>query len=326
MCKLFKNKELGLLISCIFFFFLLLSNCARVYGQSPESGQKNAGEFFDIKVPEENYFFVKSALLVFGSNGIPLADKPEELEERTWDELLLSYEAFRRKIEVKPEELEAEITKVLQHEKVDFDWRADSAAFEKWAREKINEPAELFKNQLRHMLTVQKLRQQVMDGIVPQVKEEEARQEFRNEHNSLSVELAEFDSLKEARDFYGKAKKQKDFWEKERASRADRFRRPGFVSLEFLMDIWGFPRDAAYKMMRLKKGSIHPPEPIYKGYAVFLVLDTRPANEALYEKTKKGYYEQIRQKKKYKGLHEWLVNLRKQANIRIYKTKEGGQG
>ena len=54
----------------------------------------------------------------------------------------------------------------------------------------------IFENQIRHLLQIQKLRQQVMDSITPSVSLNEAKQEFRNEYNSLSLEVVEFADLK----------------------------------------------------------------------------------------------------------------------------------
>jgi hypothetical protein len=286
-------------------------------GSSPQ-GQNYAGEFFGIQVPIGNYYFVKGALMVFGNKWGPQPTTAEELESCVWNDLLLSYEAFRKNIEVKQEEVDEEITKILRDEGVKFDWRKDKEAYAKWLKDKTGEPPELFQNQLKHLIQLKKLRDQVMDGIKPEVSEEEAHQEFLNEYNTLSVELAQFNELKDAEEFYKKVKANPKAWEEEKAKRPKDFKRPGFVSLEFLMDLWKFQKDAVYKMMQTGIGDIYPLTPVYKGYGVFKVLEKRPAEEAQYPKLKESYHRKIESKKKYQGLEEWIKNLKEQANIKPY--------
>lgn len=285
--------------------------------EQPVKEQEFTGEFFGIKVPMQNYQFIKSAVMVFGSRGVAVKTPAEE-EEQIWEQMLLSYEAFRRDIVVTQEELDSEVGKLLQAEKITFDRKADPQAYEKWVKEKTSEPVELFENQLRHLLQIEKLRQQIIDIIQPEVTEEEAHEKFINEYNSLSVELVEFNELKEAEDFYKKAKADEKFWEGEKGKRPKDFKRPGFVSREFLMDIWRFPREAVRKMIGMKTGGIHPPAPIYKGYAVFKVLETRPADEARYRELKPQYYEKVKMLKKIQGFDQWFKDFKQQADIKVY--------
>ena len=287
----------------------------------PKEEQEFSGELFGMPVPMGNYYFVKDVIILFGNQWGAQPTTAEELENCIWDNLLLSYEAFRRDITVKQDEVDAEITKMLQAEKVQFDWKQEKGAYAKWVKEKTNGTVELFENRISHLIQLKTLRQQVLDSIVTTANDEEAYQEFLNEYNTLSVELVQFDELKNAEEFCKKIKTNPKLWEKEKNKRPKDFKRPGFVALEFLMDIWKFPKDAVYKMMQMKVGDIYPPEPIYKGYGVFKVLQQRPADESQYPKLKDSYHEQIRMKKKYDGLKEWFENLKKEANIKIYPVR-----
>jgi len=280
-----------------------------------------AGRLFDIQVPMDNYWFVKGALTVFGNKFGPAPQNEEEEERYVWDQLLLSYEAFRRGVTVTQEEVEEEVRKILQAQEAGFDFKNDGPAYEKWIKEKVNAPPAVFENQIRHLLQIQKLRQQVLDSITPAVSLSQAKQEFRNEYNSLSLEVVEFADLKEASGFYEKARGGIKFWDEAKDKKAKEFRRPGFVALEFLMDIWKFPKGALYKMLKLRPGSVYPPVAIYKGYAVAKVLEIRPADEKEFEKPriKESYYEQIRIRGKYEGLDEWFRGLKKQAKVEVYR-------
>lgn len=293
---------------------------------------KFVGSFFDVPVPIENYYFVKGALAIFGNKWGPQTNTSEEQENVIWEQLLLSYEAFRRGITVGEEEISEEAGKILAAEKAEFDWKKDKDSYEKWVKEKTGEPAAVFEGQLRHLIQIHKLRQQIMESVNPPVSEEEAYQEFLNENNNLGVELLQFDELKDAQAFYQKARRSSGFWEEEKKKRPKDFKRPGSVSLEFLIDLWGFDKTASYRMMKMKIGQIHPPASIYKGYGVFKILTQGRADRARYAKVEKGYYEQIKDRKRLNALREWTDDLKRQANIKIYEEthedmpKKEGQG
>ncbi|MFC1708942.1 hypothetical protein ACFL2J_02635 [Candidatus Omnitrophota bacterium] len=283
-----------------------------------------AGELFGFPVPMGNYYFAMRVATMFGTPWGGMPRTTEKLEERTWDDLLLSYEAFRRNITVTDEELETEIGKNLKGYKVEFDWEQDKEAYEEWAQDTLNEPTGVFENQMRHLVQLKKLQQEVLDSIEPVVTEEEALQEFLNEHNTLSIELVQFDELEDAQVFYEKVKDDPEAWEKEKEADPDSFKRPGFVALEFLMHMWKLEYKAVYDMIEMEVGSIYPPSPIYKGHGVFKVLEIRLANEEDFPKRIESYYSQLKHRKKYEGFYEWLGNLRKQADIKKYaKPPEG---
>lgn len=306
---------------CLSAAFLVPAYCDEAgAGQSDiKEPPKYAGAFFNVPVPMDNYYFIKGVLAVFGNKFGPQPQDAKQLEEAVWDQLLLSYEAFRRGVTVDPQEVDAEIDKILKTDKVDFDRSSNREAYEKWVKEKTNASATLFENQLRHLLQIQKLHEQVMAGIEPAVSRDEAYREFLNEHNSLSVELVQFDERGKADAFYKQAKKDPGFWDGQKAKNPADFKQPGFVSLEFLMDIWRFPRKDAYAMMRVKAGQIYPPALIYKGYGVFKVLSTRPANPSEFKRFEDSYFEQIRARKKAGALQAWFENLKRQANIVVYE-------
>jgi hypothetical protein len=162
-----------------------------------------------------------------------------------------------------------------------------------------------------------------MDDLQPTVTEEEAVQEFLNEHNTLSVELAEFETLEEAESFYQRLREDPTVWDHEaeqdkaKAPEEQSFRRPGFVALEFLMDMWKLPQAAVYDMIEMEVGSIYHPVPIYRGVGVFKILEIRRANEAEFPTYRESYHEQLRAKKRYEGFWNWKAALRREANIKV---------
>jgi hypothetical protein len=255
----------------------------------------------------------------------PAPKTVKEREDYIWNLLLLSYEAFRKEVVVTEEEVNREILSLLAEYKVDFDYKTNKAAFAKWVKDKTGEPVELFENQIRQLLQIEKMRQQFIDSIQPQVSESEAHQAFLDENNTLSIELTQFDTKENADDFYQKLKNNPKLWDEQKTKNPNNFRQPGFVSLVFLMDIWKFPRDAAYNMIKMKEGEFYQPSLIYKGYAVFKIIKTRPAGEQDYAKVKNTYYAKVKKRKQYEGYNDWFKNFREEAKIKIYPKKEGGQ-
>ncbi|MDD5255233.1 MAG: hypothetical protein PHR11_04175 [Candidatus Omnitrophica bacterium] len=288
-----------------------------------KQGEENAGEFFGIPVPMHNYYFIRSVMAVFGARDAGPLESDQEKEDYIWDHLLLSFEAFRRDIQATPEELDAEIAKILESEKAGFDRKQEPEKYAQWLKEKTGEPVELFESQVRHLIQVEKLRRQVRESLDPPVSDQEMFEEFLNEHNTLGVELVEFDERAGAEDFYRRAKRNARYWEAEKNKNGKKFRRPGFVSLEFLIDIWKIPRDTCYALMKLKAGELHPPAPIYKGFGVFKVLEKRPADEKEYGKLKDSYYNQIKRRKQFDGYAAWFKELKSQAGIKVYKQGGG---
>jgi hypothetical protein len=289
--------------------------------KDPASGV--AGSFFNMPVPEENYYFIKSVLMVFGNKFGPQPSTEKEKEDVVWDQLLLSFEAFRRNIIVTQEEVDAEIGKLLGAEGVTFDRKKDNAAYEKWLKERVNEPATLFENQVRHLIQIQKLKEEIMRGIDVPVADSEAFQAFLNENSSLDVELVQYDLEKDAGAFYNKVRSDSKAWDKEKEKRPGDFKRPGGVTVQFLLDFWKIPSSAQHEMVGMKPGQFHKPEPIYKGWGVFKMLGSKKADQSAWNaKTKEHYAEKIKAANRYEGYNEWFKQVKKEADIKIYKVME----
>ncbi len=434
-----------------------------------DEAPKVAGEFFGMPVPINNYYFAKRAVVTFNASwrGTPKDEKA--LEDMVWQELLFSFETFRRGITVEEDEIDEQVEKFLKADKVKFRWRVDKEKFKKWAKEKLNMPIEYFRRQIEHLVKIEKLRKQVLESIEPEVSEEEAYQKFLDEYNTLLVELKQFDdleqakklyegailplkenafekliwrdllllqeaalrkikaedkeierkvvtilreyelrfnwkkepekfkgwiqetfgisedvlrwrvacfikidkliekiaageepdidesktyekfleeqgtysqayekffeelvqssssktllrfdSLNKAKEFYEKIDRKPGFWEDRKRETPKQFKQPGFVALDFLINMWGFQKEDAYKMLDEKIGSFYPPAPIYKGYGVFKILKIRKADIAKYEERKDYYFDRVKNKKKYEGLKKWVEDLKEQANIKVF--------
>ena len=277
------------------------------------------GEFFGQPVPAQNYFFVKSVLLSF-ANRWGLAPQNEgDLEDYVWDYLLLSYEAFRNNIVATPEEVAAEIKNILKENNAHFDWNKDKDAYAKWVKQKTNQTPAVFENQVRFIVEVQKLRQQIINNLSVGASDEEALRQFQDEHNCLSVEVAGFLKEEDARGFYEKVSTSPGFWEEEKGKHPDSFKHYELVALNLLLNELGLDRDALYKMLELGNQEIHQPLTIARGYGVFKILNKKLAQEAEYAKLKYSYLEQVKEKKRNQGFQDWLGMVKQKAKIKIYR-------
>ncbi len=321
------RKKFFILVGAV--FFLAIAAHFSFFQRAPkanriEQAEGIAGELFGVPVPEGNYYFAMRVAATFNTpwGGIP-RDR-EQVEERTWTDLLMSYKAFERGIEVSQQEVEEEISSTIEGGGADFDWRQDEQAYHDWVENNLGVTARVFENQIRHLVQLKKLHNQILDNIEPEVTEEEAFQRFLDDYNTLSVELAQFDDKEEAKRFYQKVKEDSQLWEKEseedqkKPREEQRFRRPGFVALGFLMHMWRFPRQAVYEMIEKEPGYIHPPAPIYRGYGVFKVIEIRRADEELFPERRQQYFQRIESQKKRQGFQQWLKDLKQEANIKKY--------
>lgn len=131
--------------------------------------QKVAGTFFGDTVSKSNYMFVLRIVLSFRSPWGNIPRDRKQADKRVWDELILSYEAHRRQITVEQNEINEKITDTLKESKVSFYWKDSPGEYEKWIRDALNEPVETFENQMRHLVQIKKLHQQVRDSINPSI-------------------------------------------------------------------------------------------------------------------------------------------------------------
>lgn len=281
------------------------------------------GEFssFGVKVPRGNYNFIRAAIQLFGNRWAEPAQDDEALDNQVWDQLLLSYEAFRRDIVVDDPQLKDELSKMLKGEKVEFDWEKEPEKFENWAKERTGVSTEFLKNQMKHMIQLENLRKAVMETFNPSVSEDEALKEFINEYNTIDLELVQFDKKEDAEAYYRKMKDYRS-WDKEGKKDPKFARRPGFVSFEFLINMWKIPKEDLYKMIEMDVNTVYPPRPVWKGYAVFRILKKRAADPNEFPKVKESYLKQVEMLKKYDSLKLWLEQLREAAGIVKYPRSE----
>ena len=282
-----------------------------------------AGYIFGVPVPMGNYYFAKRVSYMFPH---PWEERSsaEEHEQYIWEALILHYESFRRHITVSDEELEKRINDVLKSQQQTFTRSQDPAAYAKWVKDKVGEDTELFENQMRYLLQIDKLKDDVRQSLPVTVSEQEMQEEFLNEKHHVGGEMVVFDTKEEAQAFYERVKEPAR-WEAMKAKGEQKVRPVSLMTLEAYMDLWGIPKDQMYAFHALEIGSVGSPMPFGKQWCVYRLLEKRSGDLANFPKERDSYDRQIKAKKQYEGLKRWVEELKTSANLKILPLAQATQ-
>mgnify|MGYP001558505365 CR=1 FL=1 len=134
-----------------------------------EETLRSPGKIFGKEVSFRHYLLARRAVQIF----TPSADKENppdfnQMEARTWEFLVLSHEAKRRKITVNDEEVRQEITQLLAESGAQG-LRQDQYA--RWIQATFREQPREFEDQLREQMRIRKLINEIRQS--PQGSSEE---------------------------------------------------------------------------------------------------------------------------------------------------------
>ena len=290
---------------------------AAVAATSPPVESEIAGEIFGVPVTRDNYYFAKLVANIF-TRPWGAADLPEpEREAIVWENLILHYTAFERGIQVSAEEIEQAVNQLLKDEKQSFTRTSDPQAYKDWVKKTLNEDTELLENQMRYLITLRKLKDQVREEQQVVVSEQDMQQEFLNEQNHVGGEAVMFDSKDEAQAFYMKYK-DPAAWEKMKASGEKNVRPVSLMTLEAYIDLWSIPKDQMYAFHSQEIGSVGQPMPFGpKQWAVYHLLEKRVGDLAEFPAHRDEYYRQLQVKKKYEALQQWVERRKADARLKV---------
>ena len=128
-----------------------------------EEASRSAGRLFGKRVSYRDYLAAQQAVQIFTPpppNGAP--PDTGQIEMQTWEFLVLSHEAKRRKIAVDDEVVRQEITRILGGK---GDLGLTSEQYQQWIQTTFHEPAREFEDQLRDRLRIQKLVTETRQGF-----------------------------------------------------------------------------------------------------------------------------------------------------------------
>ncbi|RLE37592.1 hypothetical protein DRJ17_06235, partial [Candidatus Woesearchaeota archaeon] len=297
-----------------------------------EAYQKFLDEYNTLSVELVQFDDLKEAEKFYEKLKEPLSK--DRVSHLVWEDLVLSYEANRRHITIDDRELNRVLSEFFFLNDIRFNWRRDKEKLNSYLKDNFDMDVETFNKVFSKLVIVDKLRKKIY------AKEEspvdwEAYNKFLKKNKNLNRaysrffnkfkvkdNILRFSSFNRAKEFYKRIKREENPWDNKKRRQPHLFKRPGFVSLDFLINIWKFKRADAYKMLDYTAGSFYPPSPIYKGYAVFKILKVRKAKKEDFVKRKQYYFGRVKNIKKYEGFKQWLKDLKEKADIKVYINNE----
>jgi hypothetical protein len=272
-----------------------------------------AGEIFGIPVSMGNYSFAKRVASIFPRPWGAADVSPVEREQLVWESLVLHYEGFRRGIAVSEEELDTTVDELLRDLGQSFRRRRDAEAYRRWVKATLHEDVELFETQMRYLVQIRKLKDQMFERQRVTVSEEEMQREFLNDQHHLGGELVVFSTKAEAEVFYEDVK-QPSRWDAMKARGTPPVRTFSPMTLTAIIDLWGVSREQARRCHAMSLGSVGPPMPFGKQWAVVRLLEKRTGDLRDFPKARVRYLRKVERTKKYQALTQWIETLKQAAH------------
>lgn len=279
-----------------------------------------AGEMFGTPVPAGNYYFAKRVHSIFQTPE-EIKMTPEEKERLIWHNLALSFEAYRRKIEVTPEEFSQWVDSVLAALNLPFTRTKDPEAYRKWCEEELKESVEVFENQMRYLASIEKLKREIVKEMEVTVSEEEIQEDFLNVENHVGGEYQIFATREEAQAFY-EAHRQKKKWEKYKKENPDKIKPFHPITLQAIIDLWGVPKDVIYRFHALEEGEVGEPMPFGTQWGVFRLTEKRTGDLNLLPERREQSLKRVESRKKYEAAKKWVDDLYENAQIKVWIKPE----
>lgn len=298
----------------IFAFFVVLSIVCPISAHSEEVPSDVVGSVFERPVTQSEFDFVYKTETIFSLSGkAPLSD--EERRKETWKNIVLLREAENRHIEASPEEVRAELERLLVEKKVSY----GSLVYHEWVEQSFEEDSLVFERRVRDLLSIKKVVQALLETSPVVIPDSELRQKFLNQYSSMATEFVQFPTLEEAQALYRKTGPRA--WDEGKA-KDPKFATPtGHISLEAVIDLWQVPLKDAYRIHSMKPGSIAAPAKMHKGYGVFRLLEKKNAELSQYtENKKKEYRDLLTQVYTYNRRQKAMQDVFDKAKIEDHKT------
>ncbi len=326
-----KNRSLNLIYGSLLILCALTFSQCQKKAETPKSeanvpvvtmpaAGEIAGEIFGVPVPMGNYYFAKR---VHGTFQSPEERKmtPEEMEKNVWNNLILSYQASIKKIEVTDKEFDEWTDSVLTALDLKFTRTQDPEKYKEWIEGTLKATVELFENQMRYLATIEKLKREMINEMQVTVTEDELKSDFMNTENHVGGEYTLFETKKEADDFYA-ANHEQSKWEEYKKANADKVKPFMLITLQAIIDLWGVPHDQIYEFHAMPLGTVGKPLPFGTQTGVFRLLEKRTGDLTNFEAQREKLKPRVEARKKYQARNDWLEEIVKQANLKVLVQPE----
>ncbi len=308
-------------------FFLVLLVNVFLMQEAYSSDDDVVGEIFGKPVTKKEYdYYYKTTSSFSRSLGRDKKDQRtlDEVRNEAWKNMAYLHYANEENVTIEKKRVEDEIRSLLSKDNIEY----NSPSYAKWVKERFNEEVIVFEKSIEDFLKIEEFRDKERNFDVEDPVEEEMKQKFLNQYNSFESEYIRFDTREEAEDFCNKMAKGPSAWrdtyvEKRKSDGQKGASWINIMTVEALIDLWGIPKDDAFKIMSHNRGDFIVAE-FYYGVAVFRLLDKQePKDMSEYtDKKKEEYKNALTRMKKNKKSKEYLEDLLKMADYKDYTAGE----
>jgi hypothetical protein len=280
-----------------------------------------AGSAFgkDVSFVEYDRFFKASQIFSFGGTR---TEDPERLKQIAWQNIILAREAVREKIRVSDDEVRSEILRLLAGARIE---NPTPQIYKRWVQEALKESPQEFEKQVREYLMIQKVMKKINAAPIEPATEEQILARYQHYHATLSIKIAEFATLEEARALQSKVKNASD-WQIELGANAPNVRTVESTNLQDLAGKENISQQTAWRLYTAEPGSVSEPFQIQEKFGIALILAKAPADESkMDDAMREEYAKEVGEQKKLNRFLAWDAELMQRANLKDYLPASGSQ-
>ena len=149
------------------------------------------------------------------------------------------------------------------------------------------------------------------------VTEQEMQQEFLNEKHHVGGEMVKFETKEQAQALYDTVKAP-GAWDAMKASGQQKVQPVSLMTLEAYIDLWGASQEQMDALHGMALGSVAPPLPFGHQWSVYHLLDKRVGDLKEFPAQTESYRKQVEAKKRYEALKQWVDQLKRSANLKVF--------
>jgi hypothetical protein len=274
-----------------------------------------AGTVFGKEVSFQEYNRFYKAAQIFSPGGIEDRQDEEKLREQAWQNIILSREARRRRIDVDDREVRGQILRILDESNIPD---PSPEVYRRWLRTFRETPVE-FEKKIREYLRIQKLTQGINEEPVLAPTDGQIRDRYQLENSTIGLSIAKFPSYEEALAFKTNVISPRD-WERTAAALdAGQIQVIPKESFDGLIKTWDIPDFVASRLFSLEPGTVSDPFPVPNAVAVALIAEKVPADDSrLTDELREKYRRELTELAQFQRFMIWNMKLREEADLKDY--------
>jgi hypothetical protein len=274
-----------------------------------------AGSVFgkDVYFQEYELFLKAAQIFSFSPNTVADADR---IKQAAWQNLIMSREAKRQKIEVSDDEVLREILRLMASANIT---NPTPEVYKRWIQGTLNEAPKAFESKIREYLRIQKLMKKVNEEAVETPSEEQIKNRYQQHNAQVSFKMAVFPTMEEILNLQTKVK-DPEAWGKELGVNTGNVETVNLAPLDEISKTKNINLNALWRLYSAEKGSVS--DPFQTGanqFAIALIVDKVPADDSkMDDASKEKYKQEISEQKKFERFMIWSSELQQRADLKDY--------